>query len=588
MVSDNQGNLWMATMRGVLRMNLASGPKSLVKFGPWNSTIPDGTINDISLAPDGTVWFSGDGGLHRFNPATGLWTTDANHGGDKIAAQLKSSGGYYIWTSPPGYIQANVDRWDSTTNTWTTFAPIPGNPSHLVSKESVDSNGNLWFRRWIGNQNEEQLNYVRPNGTWVIPPMPPPNGSVSVAALLPYGNLEALMVDGFMQLQQFNGSTWTNLGPVPHNMWIDDLDRDSNGNVWLCGTGTGGAIRRDAVTGFWQRYRVTNTSQFDFFNIELSLDPHSSKVYACANAASDIGGMVEFDGVRWKGFVTFLDYGLGGPWPFPGSPQSEAVYVRPSNGNVVVNPINNFTHEFDGIGWAPLTGGPDQVKQYLEDSLGRLWGVGHYGGYGVFENGGYTLKGDASVLRIDPSRQGTIWGSSGNEVFRTDGNYRFSRRIEDFPDLAAVGASFQGLAVDRNGTAWAGTTAPNTTAGNALIKINPNSGVAQIVFRFGANWPFRGQIVQPMAFTPDGRLWMLYSKEWPFDDMGLCWWDGRKVGSFPAPPNGEWHFGGLPHYIINDLEVRPFLGGYELWMTCFSRGIAVLTVRKPTVIGRWR
>ena len=586
MVNDDQGNLWMASWRGVLRMNLAIGPKSLIKFGPSNSPVPDGRVNDITKAPDGTIWVSGDGGLNRYNPTTNVWTHDGTHGGDLIAAQPKSGGGYYIWTSPPGYIQANVDRWDSTTNTWTTFAPIPGNPSHLVSKESVDSAGNLWMRRWIGNQNEERLDYVRSNGTWVAPPLPAPNGSVSVAALLPFGNLQALMVDGFMQLQQFNGSNWTNLGSVPHSGWIDDLDRDANGNVWLCGTGTGGALRRDAVAGFWQRYRVTNTSQFDFFNNELALDPHSSKVYACANASSDIGGMVEFDGSRWKGFVTDLGYGLTGPWPFPGAPQSEAVYMRPSNGRVVVNPINNFSHEFDGTTWTPLSGGPDQVSNYVEDSLGRLWCSGHYGGVGYFQNGIYNFvegSGWSSKVIRDPLRPGTVWFNNGFEIVRTDGTYRFSKSIADFPSLSAVGASFLGLAIEANGTAWVGTTAPNTTEGNALVKINPNTGGSQIVYRYGVKWPFRGQFVQPMAFTPDKRLWMSYSKEYPFDDMGLCWWDGRRIGNFPAPPNGAWQFGGLPHYIISDLEVRPIRGGYELWMTCFSRGIAVLNVRPSNV-----
>ncbi len=588
-IDDGHGNLWIGTWRGVLRMNLLQGPKSLVKFGPLNSTLPGGMVADCALAPDGTLWFSGDNGLNRYNPTTNVWTSIPGHGGDKIAAQPKSGGGYYIWTSPPGYIQSNVDRWDSTTNTWTSFAPIPGNPSHLVSKQSVDASGNLWIRRWFGIENEERLDCLRPNGTWVAPPLPPPNGNVSVAALHPFGNLQALMVDGFMQLQQFNGSTWTNLGPVPHSSWIDDLDRDVNGNVWLCGTGKGGALRRDAVTGFWQRYRVTNTSQFDFFNIELALDPHSKNVFATANASSGIGGMVKFDGNRWTGYVTDLGYGLTGPWPFPGCPQSEAVYVRPSNGRVVANPINNFSHEFDGTSWTQLSGGPDQVGAYVEDSLGRLWCTGHYGGVGYFQNGMYNFvesSGWSSKVMRDPKRPGTVWVNSGYEIVRTDGNNRFSKGIGDFPDLAAVGAFFQGLAVDSSGTVWVGTYAPNTTAGSALIKINPNTGVSQVVYRYGVNWPFRGQIVQPMAFTPDGRLWMLYSKEYPFDDMGLCWWDGRHIGNFPAPPNGEWRFGGLPHYIINDLEVRSFLGGYELWMTCYSRGIAVLTVRKPVGNGR--
>jgi hypothetical protein len=38
----------------------------------------------------------------------------------------------------------------------------------------------------------------------------------------------------------------------------------------------------------------------------------------------------------------------------------------------------------------------------------------------------------------------------------------------------------------------------------------------------------------------------------------------------------QW--GGLPHAGIKDLEVKLIPGGYELWMSCLSRGIAVLTV----------
>ena len=75
---------------------------------------------------------------------------------------------------------------------------------------------------------------------------------------------------------------------------------------------------------------------------------------------------------------------------------------------------------------------------------------------------------------------------------------------------------------------------------------------------------------------------MLYDSEYPSNDNGLCWYDGVNVGSFPAPPGGVPQWGGLPHASIIDLEVRVIPGGYELWMSCASRGIAVLTVRTQT------
>lgn len=587
MVADGQGNLWLGTWRGALRMNLAVGPSSLVRFGPGNSSLPGGLTRDVALAPDGSIWFSaestywGGGGLTRYNPATNTWSHIDGHGGGKIAAQPKPGGGFYIWADVQGY--DGMERLDTTTNTWTTYTFGEGRPADLVGLDSADEAGNLWMTKWIGNQGETTIDCMRPDGTWANPPLPPIHPQVTVAAMRAFGNMQALFVDGYMELHRFNGTSWTNLGPIPHSGFIDDLDIDSAGNIWLCGTGTGGAVRRDVVTGFWQRYRVTNTSQFDFFNNDLAINPFSDIVYACANASSGVGGMVKFDGVRWTGFVTDLDYGLGGPWPFAGSPQSEAVYIR-SNGRVVVNPINNYTHEFDGVNWTQIPGGPDQVRQYLEDSLGRLWGVGHYSGFGIYENGGYSLIGDASLLRRDPSRSGTVWANAGYEIVRTDGSYRFARGIEYFPDLSALGASFQGLAVEPNGTAWVGTYAPNTTAANALIRTDPTTGISHVVFKYGVNWPFPGEYVEPVAYTPDGRLWMKYGKEYPFDDMGLLWWDGTNVGVFPAPPNGEWQFGGLPHYIISDLEVKTIPGGYELWMCCFSRGIAVLTVLQPAVV----
>ncbi len=592
MVADGQGNLWLGTWRGALRMNLAAGPGSLVRFGPGNSALPGGVTEDITRAPDGSIWISagssvwGGGGLTRYNPANQQWSHINGHGGLKIAAQPKPGGGYYIWSDLEGY--DGMERWDSTTQTWTTYLFGEGQPAALVSLDSTDDAGNVWILRWIGVQGEMTLDCLRPDGTWVTPPLPPVHPVVGVAALRAFGNLQALMVDGYAHLHRFDGTSWTDLGPVPHNGFIDDLDIDSAGNIWLCGTGTGGALRRDAVTGFWQRYRITNTSQFDLFNNDVAIDPDTGDVYACANASPGTGGMVKFDGTRWTGFVNELGYGLTEPWPWPGAPQSEAVYVRPSSGHVVANPINQFTHEFDGTSWTDIPGGSDQIEEYAEDSLGRLWGMGHYGGMGIFENGGFTLidtGGWSGSLQRDPDRPGTVWANEGWKLLRTDGGaYAFTRVIEDFPELTPNFSSFLGLAVGPNGIAWVGAS---MLGGGALIRVDANAGTHQ-VWRSDLGWPFSSDHhVYPLTVTPDGRVWMAYDSDYPSTDAGLLWWDGTNVGYFPAPPNGEWTWGGLPHAAILDLEVKVIPGGYELWMSCASRGLAVLTVQlqDPTAVG---
>ena len=577
MVEDGQGNLWLGTMRGALRMNLAAGPSSLVRFGPWNSALPGGLTRDVTLAPDGSIWISaestiwGGGGLTRYNPANGQWTHINGHGGSRIAAQPKPGGGYYIWSDLEGY--TGMERWDSITQAWTTYSFGVGQPASLQGLDSVDEAGNVWMTRWLSDQGDEILDCIRPDGTWVSPPLPPRHPQVPYGYVRAFGSMQAYLVDGYAHLRRFNGTSWTDLGPEPYSGWVQKIDFDAAGNIWMCGVGTGGVFRRDAETGFWQRYRVTNTSQFDFFNNDVAIDSNTGDVYACANASSGIGGMVKFDGTRWTGFVNQDGYGLTEPWPWPGAPQSEAVYVRPSNGHVVANPINQFTHEFDGTSWTQLPGGQDQMRQYVEDSLGRLWGVGHYGGLGIFENGGYTNVGSGGYwLRCDPDRPGTVWSYEWGGIVRTDGNYSFMFTPDEVPGLSG----FQGLAVGHSGIAWVGAS---TATGGALVRIDANNGTHQVWRSDDPDWPFPTPYVTPDRVTPDGRVWMVYNTDWPFINAGLLWWDGTQVGLFPAPPNGEWQWGGMPHYIVLDTEVKLIPNGYELWMSCASRGLAALRVQ---------
>ena len=72
---DDNGILWMATWRGILKFNPAVGASSLEFFGANNSLHPGGRTSDIAIAPDGSIWASvisvvwGSGGLVNYNPA---------------------------------------------------------------------------------------------------------------------------------------------------------------------------------------------------------------------------------------------------------------------------------------------------------------------------------------------------------------------------------------------------------------------------------------------------------------------------------------------------------------------------------------
>ena len=344
---------------------------------------------------------------------------------------------------------------------------------------------------------------------------------------------------------------------------------DELGNVWA--SGTGGAARRDATTGLWQRYRITNTSQYDYWNNDLTIDPATGHVYACANAGPGYGGMTKFDGTRWIGFNNYT-YGLGVSWPFP-TDNSQAVGFRPSNGSIAVNPTYDGIRQWNGTSWTNLNG-MSESRGLVEDSMGRLWSLGNYfelryhngtSWVSVPNNGTW-----GNNIQKDPDRPGTVWVSTYAEVIRTDGTYRFSRTYEQFPELNTQSDIFGTVAAGPGGIAWLGST-------QGMFKLNANNGTYQYFTEVGG---YSCVGASPLAVTPDGRVWFAMFDPGGYNGTphGLLWFDGVNAGYFPTPVNGETQWGGLPHAQIYACQVRSLPGAYELWLSCASRGIAVLTV----------
>lgn len=581
-IADSTGKLWMGTWRGALRFDPAVGPDSLIRFGPGNSKLADDRVWDEDVAPDGTIWFANNGAV-RYNPATDTWT-QWDTGNVFLSVQPKPGSGYLVWSSTRPPFQDYTFVFDSDTQQWTILTPT-GAPDEVVGmpgKDCVDDNGNFWALRSTTPGDYDSLDYRDVNGNWVTPTEPYNGVTFDIWAFKAYGNAHALLVDGNGEVWQFNGSAWSSLGVWRAGSFTYAVEIDSKGNVWV--SGVGGAAKYTVSSGTWQRYRITNTGNFDSFNRDLTIDPINGYVYTGANAGPGVGGMARFDGQRWIGWNQ-LTYGLGYDWPFPND-YCDALAYRPSNTFVAVSPDwLDGIHEWNGSGFDTLlqTGG---TKRMCEDSTSRLWALGeqnlsYYDGSGWTNVAPGVPIGTYISLRQDPANASNVWASMGNEFRRTDGTNNFIRYIHDFPGLTENTDVFLGLAPDANGFAWVGATAlydGSEGQAGALIHIDSNTGNFEI-FRSALGWPFPGRTVMPFAVTPDGRLWMQYDDIlYPYDERGLAWFDGSEVGNFPAPPDGGPQWGGLPHAQIEDIEVRIIPGGYELWMSCVSRGIAVLTV----------
>ncbi len=574
-VADAQGNLWMGTGRGALKFNPSVGPSSLVKYDASNSPLPGGWTTGVELAPDGSLWFSayatvwGGGGLRRFDPASNLWSSYAGYGNGSVAVQPKPGGGYFVWSVQ--LASGQIARFDSTTQAWTNFTQSTNAPWSLPGKACTDAQGNTWMYRLTGPSFALQvLDCRRPDGSWINPPLPSlPAVNPPVWALRAFGNQQALLADGNSQIWRFDGASWQNLGVWRQGAYTEDLGIDATGNVWACGIG--GAAKRDALTGVWQRYRVTNTSQYDFFNNGLSIDAATGKVYACANAGGGIGGMEIFDGVRWTG-VNDAQYGLGISWPFP-TDSSDCVAWRPSLQAFAVNPMYNGIAQYDGASWTTLQAGTTSAGM-VEDSLGRLWRIGEYFSLQVHDGTSWSsvpILGWGANIQKDLDRPGTVWACANGEVVRTDGTYRVSWANTSFVELDPQSDVLTTVAAGRNGIAWVGAT-------HGLFRLDANTGL-HTYFPPSTPW-LHGTQIAPLAVTPDGRVWFANFGDGSNPTSGLGWYDGANSGFFAGPvPSGSPQWGGLPHAQIAGLEVRTIPGGYELWMSCLSRGLAVLTVQ---------
>ena len=583
---DANGILWMATWRGILKFNPAVGGSSLQFFGANNSLHPGGRTSDIAIAPDGSIWASvisvvwGGGGLVNYNPATNQWRywyygSTANNWPsligycEHVSVQEKSTGGYIVWVDGEGW--NTMITFDSSTQLF-TLLPQNGNPGEVASltgKCSIDDSNNLWAIRIGSTPGTYSLDYLTSTGNWVTPTQPPIASAIDIPQFKAYGNLNALLIDGSSNILKYNGSSWQNLGPIVASGLSNSLDIDVIGNIWI--SGAGGAAKRDVQTGQWQRYRVTNSSQIDYWVNDMSIDDQGN-VWMTGNAGPGYGGIQKFDGIRWTGYNEYT-YGLGFPFPFP-TDNAEVIYSRPSNGEMIVNPMFNFLHSWNGSNYNSLNYPLDRSKDVVEDSQNRLWSLGEYYNlsyYNDANNSWTTVPFIAwgNNLSIDPTRPGTIWACSSHEVLRTDGSYNFSRLVEDFAELDPQSDVLNTVVALQDGFAWVGTN-------QGLAKVNTNNGTYQ--FYSPSNSQIPGESISPLAVTPDGRLWFANFGSATTTNYGLCWFDGTNFGIIP-----QQQIGGLPHAQIYDLEVKNIQNGYELWISCASRGIAVLTVTGSVV-----
>lgn len=570
----DDGTIWMGTWRGALSFDPAVGADSLTRFDADNSPMPGGRTMDVDIAPDGTIWFAsfggnGGGGLVRHDPTTGDWTTwgfDAQDDGwpgrvlcHAAVVQPKVGGGYLVW------VDDSFGRvvWDSDTQMFSLVPDgfAPGTIKSILTN-GTDAAGNTWMLRVAAPGQPYALVYRRPDGSFVAPPMPFTVLN-ELDTFRAKGDGLAVAVIG-TEAFSFDGTSWTSHGQWREGSFTYGVDLADDGDVWV--SGKQGAARWDSETGSWERHRLTNTGLLDYFPRDLTFSPEG-ELWVTMNGAAGIGGIGRYDGQRWENH-NVATYGRGVDWPFP-TDNADAITWRSSRGTVAFNPMSNGIREWTGEEYLTLETGSTS-DGLVEDSLGRLWTIGNSFSLRYHDGTQFhdvPIAGWGANVVADPDRPGTVWACANLEVVRTDGSVLFARENVDFPELSPVSDVLTTVVAAPGGIAWVGST-------DGLFRVDAESGTYE--WFHPSNSKIIGTQITPLAWTPDGRVWFTNFNS-PGIEASLMWFDGVTFGSITRAQ-------GLPHAQIADAEVREIPGGYELWLACTSRGLAVLTMTGDTPV----
>ncbi|HYF14263.1 MAG TPA: hypothetical protein VD971_04230 [Phycisphaerales bacterium] len=590
MKQDAAGNVWVASDDGILRIDSSTTPATVMRFGPQQTGLPATQFIDIDIAPDGSIWAVSDpvqqpptGGMVRYRPATNQWTAftvtspqpnrlpwagQLNWNQlDRVAVHPDETGGNYTV-----YFAglAGMGSWRDGVMTWVTNSQTQQHGSTAMlsfpSVNAVSDDGTIWYTSRAG--------LVRKPRNGPIEVVQYPNDlDTEVSLVTAVSGGRALLGTYYADVFLWNNGGWSYLGNWGSGYHTYAFAEEAGGAFWA--GGIGGSSRYDPNTGFWQRYRLTNTGMLSYWVESFTFDTEGN-VYMNGNAGTGVGGFNIYDGRTWVG-VNVANYGLGPPYPL-NTDDTSALQWR-SNNTLAVAGRGQGLYQFDGFGFTELIApGFADIIELAEDGSGRLWGS-HYGG-GVHivdqsfqrqfltrDNSPLTPAELVDILP-DPQNPNFVYICGMFAVQHTDGvTWQTTPREALGLFQNSIGHHFTSMGLAPDGMWWLGS-------GQGLFHYNPQEGT-YTRYHKGNTPGMPSDDVWHIEVAPDGSVWFnMFDDVWPYP------------GGMGHVANGTFTFyrqgtSPLPHNQVWGLNSRAVEGGYELWIGTASEGVAVVTVSTP-------
>ncbi len=566
----------------------------------WTSFVSTKTINAIVSDRQGNVWIATSGGVVRWdtngNHYTLYTTLDGLAHGEVKAIAVSSAG--EVWAGTRG---GGVSRFDG--HGWTTFDETNGLPSNWANAVAITADGTVWVGTEDGlcriegrtcqvisfPSGEKRVEYLATaldgslwlaslgevfhfdGQAWTSHPL----GDFLVGfAFTPDG---AVWVAGTESANRFDGKTWQRFDSSDgvSDKRILSIGAAPDGVLWL-GTATGVSITRDgknwsqiplrnglvlpddaiaamapSTESMWIGtfnhgiYRYTGQSHRDHLidsrrwtKYEIPNEPSHHDVEAIAFAPDGVawfataGGVSSFDGKTWKTYSIQDGRYEQDFW---------SIGVE-SNGTVWLGSRTNGVSKFDGKNWETFMPGkgmngnfyytglaitPDDHVWFGNDSVlagywrgtwqsfsalstfddiqaiatapdGSIWfgrwqdGLAHYNGkdWKVYTKAGGLPDEYIHTIAIDP--QGIVWIGTNQGAVRFNGENWKTFTTAD----GLAGNEVRAIAISLDGTVWCGTEKNGASRfdGNNWTSYTPKDGLIS-------------NNVNDIEVAPDGAIW---------------------------------------------------------------------------------
>lgn len=459
---DPQGNVWVGTEEGFVRINWSNKQQTL--FIPDSNNLKSTAANRIrTLAIDraGNIWGGSDNGIYRLNPVTGAIShyqynpADPFSLADNISRQVYVDKRGWVWI---GSDSGGISLYDQTNDNFFRFSRQDERPGYLSSNTVrciyEDKMGDVWVGTY-------------PSGVNVY-------DRSSTAITLYKREIDLTK------------------GLIDNN--VEAIEEDKDGNLWI---GAGGVTRYNPETETFTHYHHTDDS--------------SSR----SDSTSVMNGLIDSDGeIRFGSWAHGMQLYNAAKDRFESVPTDTTLVKRGETTGTLLNDqmvwsvyedkrknlwiathyngLTKFDKKTNIYTYYPYNSSdPNSISSALvwitfEDSKGRFW-VGTANGLNLMDRDKGTFKrympdiknphslANSSVLSIWEDKKGRVW-------FGTDaGLHLYNPDTDDFTiydhNDGFVDQGIRTIVEDQSGNLWLGTN-------NGIVMFNPDTKLVRNYTRY--------------------------------------------------------------------------------------------------------